>query len=173
MSIWMRASSSPNRKLASALDSSVLPTPDGPAKMNAPDGLRDRLDRVLLADDPLVQLLLHAEQTRGLLLGELEHGDAGPVGEHLGDLLVVDLRDDVEVTGLPLLLPLALLTEQLLLLVAQVRGPLEVLRVDRRLLVAAHGRDLLVELAQVWRRRHPPDPHPGAGLVDQVDRLVR
>src|ERR1700710_302392 len=38
MSIWMRASSSPNRKLASALDSSVLPTPDGPAKMNEPDG---------------------------------------------------------------------------------------------------------------------------------------
>ncbi len=38
MSIWMSASSSPNRKLASALDSSVLPTPDGPAKMNEPDG---------------------------------------------------------------------------------------------------------------------------------------
>ena len=53
------------------------------------------------------------------------------------------------------------------------RGPLEVLRVDRRLLVATHVRDPLVELAQVRRRRHPADPHPGAGLVDQVDRLVR
>ncbi|SHV75928.1 Uncharacterised protein [Mycobacteroides abscessus subsp. abscessus] len=40
MSIWMSASSSPNRKLASALDSSVLPTPDGPAKMNEPEGRR-------------------------------------------------------------------------------------------------------------------------------------
>ena len=112
MSIWMSASSSPNRKFASALDSSVLPTPDGPAKMNEPDGrlgslrparvrriaLRDRLDGVLLADDPLVQLVFHAQQPSGLLLGQLEHRDAGPVAEHLGDLLVVDLGDDVEIT---------------------------------------------------------------------------
>src|SRR4051794_15891035 len=137
------------------------------------DRLRDGLDRLFLADDPLVQLVLHAEQTGGLLLGELEHRDAGPVREDLGDLLVVDLRDDVQVARLPLLLALRLLPEQLLLRVAQVRGPLEVLRVDRRLLVATHVRDLLVELAQVRRRRHPTDAHPGAGLVDQVDRLVR
>src|SRR6185312_12268172 len=104
------------------------------ARPGAADRLRDRLDSVLLADDPLVQLVLHAEQTRGLLLGELEDGDAGPVGQDLGDLLVVDLRDDVQITRLPLLLPLALLREQLLLRIAQVRGPLEVLRVDRRLL---------------------------------------
>src|SRR5690606_24297722 len=32
--------------------------------------------------------------------------------------------------------------------------------------------DLLVELAQVRRRGHPADAHPGTGLVDQVDRLV-
>ena len=32
---------------------------------------------------------------------------------------------------------------------------------------------LLVEVTQVWRRGHPADAHPGAGLVDQVDRLVR
>ncbi len=38
MSIWMSASSSPNRKFASAFESSVLPTPDGPAKMNEPEG---------------------------------------------------------------------------------------------------------------------------------------
>jgi hypothetical protein len=100
-----------------------------------------------------VQLVLHAEQTRGLLLGELEDGDAGPVGQDLGDLLVVDLRDDVQVARLPLLLPLALLREELLLRVAQVRGPLEVLRVDRRLLVAPDVGDLLVELAEIRRMR--------------------
>ena len=38
MSIWMRSSSEPKRNSASALDSSVLPTPDGPAKMKEPDG---------------------------------------------------------------------------------------------------------------------------------------
>jgi hypothetical protein len=95
------------------------------------------------------------------------------LARHLGDLLVVDLRDDVEVTVLPLLLPLRLLAEQLLLVVPQLRGTLEVLRVYRALLLTAHVGDLLVELTQVRRRGHATDAHPGAGLVDQVDRLVR
>ena len=63
----------------------------------APDRLGDGLDGVLLADDPLVDLVLHAQQPGGLLLGQLEHRDAGPVAEHLGDLLVVDLGDHVEI----------------------------------------------------------------------------
>src|SRR3954451_14413611 len=43
MSIWMSASSSPKRKLANAFASSVLPTPEGPAKMNEPPGRRGSL----------------------------------------------------------------------------------------------------------------------------------
>ena len=38
MSRLIRESSSPNRNSASVLDSSVLPTPEGPAKMNEPPG---------------------------------------------------------------------------------------------------------------------------------------
>ena len=38
MSSWISASSSPNKNSVSALVSSVLPTPDGPAKMNEPLG---------------------------------------------------------------------------------------------------------------------------------------
>src|SRR5665647_2495353 len=38
MSRWISASSSPNRNSASALASSVFPTPVGPAKMNDPPG---------------------------------------------------------------------------------------------------------------------------------------
>ena len=38
MSSWISESSSPNRNSASALASSVLPTPVGPAKMNEPPG---------------------------------------------------------------------------------------------------------------------------------------
>ncbi len=138
-----------------------------------PDRLRHGLDRVVLADDALVQLVLHAEQSSGLLLGQLVDRDAGPVRQDLGDLLVVDLAHDVEVARLPLLLPLRLLAEQLLLLVAQLRGSLEVLRVDRGLLVPAHLGDPLVEVTQVWRSGHPADAHAGTGLVDEVDRLVR
>src|ERR1017187_6536007 len=40
--------------------------------------LRDDLDGLVLADEPLVDLLLHAEQTRGLLLHEARDGHAGP-----------------------------------------------------------------------------------------------
>ena len=64
----------------------------------AADRLGDRLDGILLPDDPLVQLILHAQQPSGLLLGQLEHRNARPVPQHLGDLLIVDLGDDVEVT---------------------------------------------------------------------------
>ena len=123
MSSWISESSSPNRNSASVLDSSVLPTPDGPAKMNEPPGRFGsfrpaRVRRIawesalmasLLADDPLVQLVLHAEQPLRLLLGQLEDRDAGGGGQDLGDQLLVDLGDDVHVAGLPLLLALRLL----------------------------------------------------------------
>ena len=76
MSILMSASSLPNMNSASALASSVFPTPVGPRKMNEPigplrileagaratDGLRDDPDRLFLADDPAVEGLLHLEQ---------------------------------------------------------------------------------------------------------------
>ena len=78
MSIWMSASSSPNMNSASALASNVLPTPRGPEEQEAADRpmrifqtaaaaadrLADRLDRLVLADDALVQLVLHLEQAQ-------------------------------------------------------------------------------------------------------------
>src|SRR5699024_3465086 len=43
----------------------------------APDRLGERLDGVILADDPLVQLILHTEQPGALLLGEPEDRNTG------------------------------------------------------------------------------------------------
>ncbi len=120
-----------------------------------------------------MELVLHLEQPRGLLLGELHDRDAGRHGEDLGDQLLVDLGDLVHVARAPLLLALGLLEDELLLLVAQACGGLEVLAVDRGLLALPDLADLVVVLAQVRRRRHPADPQARAGLVDQVDRLVR
>ncbi len=58
MSSWMSESSSPNRNSASVLDSSVLPTPDGPAKMNEPPGrfgsFRPALVRLMACDSDLM-----------------------------------------------------------------------------------------------------------------------
>ena len=61
---------------------------------------------------------------------------------------------------------------QLALLVAQRRGLLELLGLDRGLLLAARRLDLVLELAVGRRRGHRLDAHPRGGLVDQVDRLV-
>ena len=127
----------------------------------------------MLADDPLVQLVFHAQQLGGLFLGELVHRDAGPEREHFGDRLFVDLVEEVDALGAPLLLPCSdALLEQFLLRVAQLRGPLELLRLDRRFLLLADLRDLVFELAVVGRRLHATDAQARARFVDEVDRLV-
>src|SRR5918994_1919559 len=138
----------------------------------AADGLRDRLDGGVLPDDALVELLLHAHELLRLGLGELEHRDAGPHGDDVGDLLLADLRALDGLAGAPLLLELALLVRELPLLVAQVRGLLELLRLDRCLLVAPRRLDLLLEVAVHRRSGHRLDARAGRGLVDEVDRLV-
>src|SRR3954469_5727653 len=60
------------------------------ARARAPDRLRDDLDRLVLTDDPLVQLVLHAHQLLGLGLGELEDRDARPHRDDVRDLLLAD-----------------------------------------------------------------------------------
>ena len=166
--------------------SSVLPTPDGPRKMNEPAGrlgsliparerriaLETAVIADVLADHPLVQLVLHPQELLGLGLGQLEDGDAGPHRDDVGDLLLADLRALAALARGPLVLELALLVGELALLVAQVGGLLELLGLDRGLLVAPRRLDLLLEVAVDGRLRHRLDPHPRGGLVDQVDRLV-
>ena len=52
-------------------------------------------------------------------------------------------------------------------------GLLEVLLLDRQLLVLAEPGDLVLDVLVVGRRGHPADAQPAAGLVDEVDGLVR
>ena len=129
MSMRTIASSSPNRNSASVRASSVLPTPEGPRKMNEPAGrfgslIPARERRIafetasiadVLADHALVQLVLHADQLLGLGLGQLEDGDAGPHRDDVGDLLLADLGALAALARVPLVLELALLVGQLAL----------------------------------------------------------
>jgi hypothetical protein len=138
----------------------------------APDGLADRLDGVFLADDPLVQLVLHAEELLRLLLGELVHRDAGPHREHLGDGLFVDLVEQVDAGVLDLALLGLLLGQEVLLGVAEAAGLLEVLLLDGLLLGLDDASELVLEVLVVGRRLHALDAQAAAGLVDEVDRLV-
>ena len=105
MSMRTMACSSSNRNSASALASSVLPTPVGPRNRNEPigrfgslepgagaaDGVGDGVDRLVLADDALVQPLLHVDELLELALHELGHRDAGPRRDDLGDVVGRDL----------------------------------------------------------------------------------
>ena len=138
----------------------------------AADRFRDGGDRDLLADHPLVEFLLHADQFLGLGLGQFEDRDAGPHRDDVGDLLFADFRPVAVLALGPLVFELALAGRQLALGVAQVGGFLELLGFDRALLLAPRGLDFLLEVAVHGRGAHRLDPHPRAGLVDQVDRLV-
>ncbi len=151
--------------------------PAGPLRVldpgaRAADRFRDGGDRDLLADHALVEFLLHADQLLGLGLGQFEDRDPGPHRDDVGDLLFAHVGPLAVLALGPLVFELALAGGQLALGVAQVGGFFELLGLDRGLLLAPRRLDFLLEVAVDRRRAHRLDPHPRAGLVDQVDRLV-
>ena len=69
---------------------------DGPARVLEPGarpahGVGDGRDGLVLADDALVQALLHVDELGLLALHEAGHGDARPRGHDAGDVVGVDL----------------------------------------------------------------------------------
>ena len=57
----------------------------------AAQGVRNRLDRLVLADDALVQPLLHVDELLRLAFQQLVDRDAGPACDDGGDVVLVDL----------------------------------------------------------------------------------
>ena len=70
------------------------------AAARAADRVRYRFDRVVLSDDPAVEVLLHMHELRDLAFHQLGHGDPGPFADHLGDVFFVDLFFQVALLGL-------------------------------------------------------------------------
>ena len=69
---------------------------DGPVRVlqpgaGAPDGAGHRLEGVVLADHPQVQPLLHVDELLHLAFEQPADRDAGPLGHHFGDVLLVHL----------------------------------------------------------------------------------
>ena len=97
--------SSSKRNWASARAVSVLPTPGGTQEDERADRaarileagscpahrVGDGLDRLVLADDPLVEPLLHVDELGLLALHEARHGDAGPGRHDARDVVGIDL----------------------------------------------------------------------------------
>ena len=139
----------------------------------APDRPRERVDGVFLADDPLVELLLHPQELRRFLLGELVDRDPRPVRQHLGDDVFVDDVEQLDALGAPLLLEGGLPLEFRAFLLGELVDELQVVAGEGRVLLLADLRELRLDLLVLRRRRHAPDPQPTPRLVDEVDRLVR
>ena len=163
-----------------------MPTPVGPAKMKQPIGRFGSLSPARLRRTAwLIRLIASVceitffwisssicEQPAGLLGLEAGERDAGHLADDLGDDLLVDRAVDLLGALAPLAVDRLLLLLELVGLVAEGGGPLEVLVGDGLFLVLVEPLDLVVELLQVGRPGHRLEPDAGAGLVDDVDRLV-
>ena len=98
--------------------------------------------------------LLHHEKARAFLFGQLEHGDAGRLGEDLGNDAFVNSSVFALLALAPFLFEAKALTEQLLFFVARLRRALEVLVLDGLFFRRADRSDFVVEFAQFrWRRQ--------------------
>lgn len=129
--------------------------------------LRDGGDRLVLADDPGVHLLLQLEELLLLAGGQLGHRDAGAPGDDVRDVPGGHGHD----TGAPLLDPRALalrLGDPPL----QPSRALEVLGGDGLVAFPAQFRDAVLTFGDLGRARGAAQPDPGARLVHHVDRLV-
>jgi hypothetical protein len=101
MSMRIMFSSVSKRAAASALASSVFPTPVGPRKMNEPDRparildtgpspddrVGNQLNRLVLTNNPLVQHLVNAQQLLALTLLQPRHRNAGPPRHDRGNFI--------------------------------------------------------------------------------------
>ena len=135
-------------------------------------GVGDGPHSLVLADDALVELLLHLGQPLAFLDGELRDRDAGQLGHDLGDLLDADLRGAGADAATPalrgLLQPLALLLPARL----EVLDPILALAGLGAVELALQLAHLRLQLQHLGRPGRGVDLHPRRSLVDQVDGLV-
>src|SRR5579872_3974304 len=173
MSMRTIASSVSKRNSASALQSSVLPTPVGPKNRKDPlgrrgseprarpaDGVRYDAQRLILSHDALGERRLHCQQLVLLALQHLRDWNAGPLGDDLGDLLLSHL---VAHQGRRALLGGGRGGEFLLelrdLAVLQLRHAPEIARAPRGVELEAGSIELLADLRGALDRRLLGLPH--------------
>ena len=147
------------------------------------DGAGQGGHRLILADNALVQLGFHVEQLLGLSLGQLEHRNTGGGADDLGDHVLIHDHLDVGLAFAPGIFLRLALGFQLLLVVAQFGGLLEVLALDGlvlldvlAVLVGGGGADGLQLATGQHRLQHiggtqcavgRASPHDGVDLVDE------
>ena len=182
MSMRIIAASSPKSASARVRASSVFPTPVGPRNKKlpigrlgsdrpalAPDGLGDRLDGLVLSDNPLVELLLQAHEPLSLLLGELADRDAGGPADDLGYVLCGYLRHGPPASA-PHLYEVCLQPGDL---IPEVPGSLEVLVGHRLIFLAVEAPHLVLQSPRVLGLGPRAQPDSCCRLVHEVYGLIR
>ena len=138
---------------------------------SAPHRLADRLDRFILADDPFMELFFHSQQPLPLFTAHSIDRHTGPHRDDLGDIVGGD--DGLVGYLAPAFAQLLELRLQLDLAVAQIDGIIEALRFERLFLFLLQALEIDEGLAQAYGVRRLIHTYAAAGLVDQVDSLVR
>jgi hypothetical protein len=128
----------------------------------------DGRHRLLLPDHAVVQRVLQLQQARPLVLVQLRDRNPGTPGNHLGDVVLRHLQ-----RALAPFLDRGDLVVQLVDPRLQILGAVVVLRRHRLVPLPGQLRELVLALDRLRRLPEVPQPDPRAGLVDQVDRLVR
>src|SRR5256885_5548897 len=106
---------------------------------------RDDLDRLVLTDHALVQLVFHAQEARGLRFLETRDGNPRPARYDERDAFFADRRPARLALALPLFLFAPDVGLELALRIAERGGALEVLVAHRGFLVAAQGFELVLQ----------------------------
>ena len=137
------------------------------------DGAAQRGHGLVLADDALVQLAFHGHELLGLGLGELEHRNAGGLGNHFGDDILIHNHLHIGFALTPRRFLLLAFGFQLLLLITQLSGLFEVLALDGLVLLFGKLGDLRVKFLEFRRSGQTTNAQTRASLIDQIDGLVR
>src|SRR5579862_7189409 len=149
---------------------------DGPVRIlqagaGATDSAGQGADRLVLRDDPLVQLFFDAEQLLRLFFFNRRDRDTGPAGDNVLDVFAVDDagRRFVEMIFLAK-------SAQVLALFAffvRIETRLLELMVRDGVFHAVHDElDTLLDFGQLFGQRSLAELYAGSGFVDQVDGLV-
>ena len=151
---------------------------DGPVGILQPcpgpaHGPGNGLHRFLLAHHPGVQNLFQVHQPGGLVLGHAGNGNTRPGGDDLRHLVLAHDFDLRVAPLFPVSAAFGHFVVQLLLFVPQPGGLFEVLVGDGLFGFLVQGLQLRLLLLHVRRRGKGLNAHPGSGLVDKVDGLVR
>src|SRR5215468_1900800 len=139
----------------------------------APDGARHRHHCVLLADDAAMESIFHAGELGGLLLLELGERDARPAGHDVFDVFLADGLGPLALALVPLALHLLVATAEELLLLAQRRGLLELLRLEVHVLLAHHPLHFLADFFDLGRGGQRHEAGAGGGFVGDLHAMVR